>query len=32
MVKKVKNTYVISDLKGQEIVGTFHEKQLQKRN
>ena len=31
---KVKNTlpwtYVISDLKGEEIVGTFHEKKLQK--
>ena len=34
VVKKVKNTvpwtYVISDLKGEEIVGTFYEKQLQK--
>ena len=25
-------TYVISDLKGEEIVGTFHEKELQKTN
>ena len=36
MIKKVKNsvpwTYVISDLKGKEIVGTFYEKQLQKTN
>ena len=34
VVKKVKNTvpwtYVISDLKGEEIVGTFYEKELQK--
>ena len=34
LVKKVKNTvpwtYVISDLKGEEIVGTFYEKELQK--
>ena len=33
--KKVKNTvpwtYVISDLKGKEIVGTFYEKELQKK-
>ena len=36
MIKKVKNTvlwtYVISDLKGEEIVGTFYEKELQKTN
>ena len=36
MVKKVKNavpsTYVISDLKGEEIVGSFYENQLQKAN
>ena len=25
-------TYVISDLKGEEIVGTFYEKELQKTN
>ena len=34
MIKKVKNTvpwtYVISDLNGEEIVGTFDEKELQK--
>ena len=34
MIKKNKNTvswtYVISDLKGQEIVGTFYKKELQK--
>ena len=34
--KKVKNTvlwtYVISDLNGKEIVGTFYEKKLQKAN
>ena len=34
MIKKVKNTvtwtYVISDLKGEEIVGTFYEKELQR--
>ena len=34
MIKKVKNTvswtYVISDLNGEEIVGTFYEKELQK--
>ena len=34
--KKVKNTvlwtYVISDLNGKEIVGTFYEKKLQKTN
>ena len=36
MITKVKNTvswtYVISDLKGKEIVGTFYEKELQKTN
>ena len=36
LIKKVKNTapwtYVISDLKGEEIVGTFYEKELQKTN
>ena len=36
MIKKVKNTvpwtYVISDLKGEEIVGTFFQKELQKTN
>ena len=35
VIKKVKNTvpwtYVISDLKGEEIVGTFYEKELQKK-
>ena len=36
VIKKVKNTfpwtYVISDLKGEEIVGTFYEKELPKIN
>ena len=36
MVKKVKDTvpwtYVISDFKGEEIVGTFHENEFQKTN
>ena len=36
VTKKVKNTvpwtYVISDLKGEEIVGKFYEKDLQKTN
>ena len=36
MIKKIKNTMlwtcVISDLKGEEIVGTFYEKELQKTN
>ena len=36
MIKKVKNivpwTYVISDLKGKEILGKFYEKELQKSN
>ena len=34
MIKKIKNTvpwtYVIDDLNGQEITGTFYEKELQK--
>ena len=36
MIKEVKNTvpwaYVISDIKGEEIIGTFYEKELQKTN
>ena len=36
VIKEVKNTvpwkYVISDLNGQEIIGTFYEKELQKSN
>ena len=36
MIKKVKKTVpwtcVISDLKGKEIVGTFHKTELQKTN
>ena len=36
LIKKVKNTvpwtYVINDLNGEEITGTFHEKELQKTN
>ena len=36
MIKKVKNTvswtYVINDLNGEEIVGTFYKKELQKTN
>ena len=36
VIKKVKNTvpwtYVINDLNGEEIVGTFYEKKLQKMN
>ena len=35
-VKKVKNTvpwtYIIDDLNGEEIIGTFYEKELQKTN
>ena len=35
MIKKIKNivpwTYVIDDLNGEEITGTFYEKELQKR-
>ena len=36
VIKKVKNTvpwtYVINDLNGEEIIGTFYEKKLQKTN
>ena len=36
VIKKVKDTipwtYVINDLNGEEIAGTFYEKKLQKRN
>ena len=36
VIKKVKNTvpwtYVINDLNGEEIIGTFYEKELQKTN
>ena len=36
IIKKIKNTvpwtYVISDLNGEEIVGSFYEKELQKTN
>ena len=36
IIKKIKNTvpwtYVISDLNGEEIVGSFYEKELQKAN
>ena len=36
VIKKVKNTvpwtYVINDLKGEEIIGTFYEKELKKTN
>ena len=36
IIKKVKNTvpwtYVINDLNGEEITGTFYEKELQKTN
>ena len=36
MIKEVKNTvpwtYGISDLNGEEIIGTFYEKELQKTN
>ena len=36
VVKKVRNTvpwtYVINDLNGEEIIGTFYEKELQKTN
>ena len=36
MIKKVKNTvlstYVISDLKGEEIDGTFYEKELKNKS
>ena len=36
MIKKVKNTvlrtYIINDLNGEEIFGTFYENELQKTN
>ena len=36
MIKKVKNTftwtYVVNDLNGEEIIGKFYEKELEKRN
>ena len=36
MIKKVENavrwTYVLGDFKGEELVGTFYEKELQKAN
>ena len=36
VIKKVKNivpwTYIINDLNGEEIVGSFYEKELQKTN
>ena len=36
MIRKVKNTvpwmYIINDLNGEKIVGTFHKNQLQKTN
>ena len=36
MIKKIKNTvpwtYVIDNLKGEEIIGTFYEKELQNAN
>ena len=36
MIKEIKNTlswtYVINDLKGEEIIGTFHEEEIQKIN
>ena len=36
IIKKIKNTvpwtYVINDLNGEEIIGTFYEKELQKTN
>ena len=36
IIKKVRNTvpwtYVINDLNGEEIIGTFYEKELQKTN
>ena len=36
MIKKVKNTvlwtYIISDLNGEELIGTFYEKELQQTN
>ena len=36
MIKKIKNTvpwiYIINDLNGEQIIGTFYEKELQKAN
>ena len=36
MIKKIKNIvqwiYIISDFNGEEMVGTFHKKELQKSN
>ena len=36
MIKNIKNTvpwtYVVNDLNGEEIIGTFYEKELQKTN
>ena len=32
VIKKFKNTYVINDLNGEEIIGIFYEKELQKTN
>ena len=36
VINKIKNTvprtYVINDLNGEEIIGTFYEKELQKTN
>ena len=36
MIKEVKNTvpwtYIINDLNGEEFIGTFYEKELQKTN
>ena len=36
VIKKVKNTvpwtYIINDLNGEEVIGTFYEKELQKTN
>ena len=32
VIKKVKNTVIINDLNGEEITGTFYEKELQKTN
>ena len=36
MIKEVKNivpwTYATNDLNGQEIIGTFYQKELQKKN
>ena len=36
MIKEIKNTvpwtYVVNDLNGEEIIGTFYEKELQKIN